>query len=153
MRWVYDDGGRAAAGFRGKTGDCICRAICIATGRSYREIYDRLNALGASERKSKRRRRGKSGARTGVHRSTLQRLMRELGMTWVPLMGIGTGCTVHVRAEELPQVGTHILSLSRHVCALVNGVIHDTYDPSRDGTRCVYGYWTLKGEDHEDGSV
>jgi hypothetical protein len=22
-------------------------------------------------------------------------------------------------------------------------VIHDTYDPSRGGNRCVYGYWKL----------
>lgn len=21
------------------------------------------------------------------------------------------------------------------------GMVHDTFDPSRDGTRCVYGYW------------
>ena len=22
------------------------------------------------------------------------------------------------------------------------GAVRDTYDPSRDGTRCVYGYWS-----------
>lgn len=25
--WVYDDGGRAAAGYRGSTGDCTCRGL------------------------------------------------------------------------------------------------------------------------------
>jgi len=25
---------------------------------------------------------------------------------------------------------------------VVNGVIHDTYDDQRSGTRCVYGYWS-----------
>lgn len=25
--------------------------------------------------------------------------------------------------------------------AVVDGVVRDTHDPSRDGTRCVYGYW------------
>src|SRR5262245_46562233 len=29
--FVYDDGGRAAAGFKGKAGDCVCRAIALAT--------------------------------------------------------------------------------------------------------------------------
>jgi hypothetical protein len=24
---------------------------------------------------------------------------------------------------------------------VIDGVIHDTFDPSRGGTRCVYGYW------------
>lgn len=28
-----------------------------------------------------------------------------------------------------------------NVCAVVDGVIFDTHDPSRDGTRCVYGYF------------
>lgn len=27
MNFIYDDGGREAAGFKGKTGDCACRAI------------------------------------------------------------------------------------------------------------------------------
>ena len=45
MEFIYDDGGRAAAGFKGKTGDCVTRAIAIATGRPYREVYDRLNEI------------------------------------------------------------------------------------------------------------
>jgi hypothetical protein len=32
MTFVYDDGGRSAAGFKGKTGDCVTRAIAIGTG-------------------------------------------------------------------------------------------------------------------------
>lgn len=72
--FVYDDGGRADAGYRGDTRDCVTRAIAIATGRPYRD-------------------------------------------------------------------GRIIVRLSRHISAVIDGVIHDTYDPSRDGTRCVYGYW------------
>ena len=43
--YIYDDGGRAAAGFKGTTGDCVTRAIAIATGKPYREVYDALNEL------------------------------------------------------------------------------------------------------------
>jgi len=25
---------------------------------------------------------------------------------------------------------------------VLDGVIHDTHDPSRGGRRCVYGYWS-----------
>jgi hypothetical protein len=35
MEHIHDDGGRAAAGFVGKTGDCVTRAITIATGKDY----------------------------------------------------------------------------------------------------------------------
>ena len=70
--FVYDDGGRAAAGFKGKTGDCVCRAI--ATGEPYQEVYDALNALGSRERVG-RRKRGKSSARTGVYKDTKRRYL------------------------------------------------------------------------------
>jgi hypothetical protein len=33
--------------------------------------------------------------------------------------------------------------VSRHAVAVIDGVIHDTYDCSRGGKRCVYGYWRL----------
>ena len=37
-----DDGGRAAAGFKGKVGDCVVRSIAIVTNISYQKIYDDL---------------------------------------------------------------------------------------------------------------
>lgn len=37
MDFVFHDGGRAAAGYKGKTGDCVTRSIAIATGKPYQE--------------------------------------------------------------------------------------------------------------------
>ena len=42
--------------------------------------------------------------------------------------------------DELPK-GRLICHVSRHSCAVIDGVLNDTYDCSRMGTRCVYGYW------------
>ncbi|HZN48407.1 MAG TPA: hypothetical protein VFB71_12340 [Ramlibacter sp.] len=138
MIWVHDDGGRAAAGYRGTARDCVVRAIAIATDTPYQQVYDDLNALAQRERPRKGRRR--SDARTGVHKRTIHRWLDAHGWTWTPTMGIGTGCTVHLRAAELPA-GRLVVSCSRHMVAVIDGVIHDTHDPSRDGTRCVYGYY------------
>jgi hypothetical protein len=55
-------------------------------------------------------------------------------------MFIGQGCKVHLRADELPK-GRLVVALSKHIVAVIDGVIHDTDDPSRGGTRCVYGYF------------
>lgn len=126
--FIEDDGGRADAGFRGDAGDCVTRAIAIATGLPYRVVYDDLA-----------NRNGKT-VRDGVPRRVFQGYLEELGWDWTPTMRIGSGCTVHLRADELPT-GRLIARLSRHVCAVVDGVVHDTFDPSRDGTRCVYGYF------------
>lgn len=141
MSYIYNDGGRAESGYKGKTGDCVTRAIAIATGKPYKEVYDLVNRISKEERV--RSGRKKSSARTGVKRKSVRDLLAELGAEWVPTMSIGSGCRVHLRAEELPK-GTIIASLSGHIVAVIDGVIHDTYDPSREGTRCVYGYWVIK---------
>lgn len=139
LKFKYSDGGRAEAGYRGATGDCVCRAIAIGTQRPYAEVYGALNGLAALERRGKRK-RGISNARTGVFKTTYRRYLEAAGWRWVPTMAIGQGCTVHLRKEELPQ-GRLIVSLSRHLTVVIDGVINDTHDPSRGGTRCVYGYF------------
>lgn len=144
--WVYDDGGRQAAGYHGTAGDCVCRAVAIASGRSYAEVYTRLAAGNAAQRNTKRGRTdphaGQRTAREGicVRRKWFRDYMHELGFVWFPTMRIGHGCEVHLRADELPA-GRLVVNVSRHMVAVVNGIIHDTHDPSRDGTRCVYGYY------------
>lgn len=139
MQWTYSDGGRSEASFKGETGDCVTRAIAIATSQPYLTVYSALNALGKTERRGSQK-RGKSNARTGVYRTAIRKYMEALGWRWTPTMFIGSGCKVHLRPEELPS-GRIIVALSRHAAAVIDGVVFDTHDPSRDGTRCVYGYW------------
>jgi hypothetical protein len=159
LAWVYDDGGRSDAGFRGEASDCVCRSIAIATERAYREVYDALNETAKGE-KSRRGRLGMlaatgrgSSARNGVWRDTIRHYMDAIGWEWVPTMRIGSGCTVHLLADELPT-GRLVVSVSKHLTAVIvresrdvdgrttrYGTVHDTHDPRRDGNRCVYGYW------------
>ena len=140
MRWQFNDGGRAAAGYKGSTGDCVVRSIAIATDRPYQEIYDLVNDVAKRERRGSRK-SGRSNARTGVHKSTIRWVMESLGWKWTPTMAIAQGCKVHLRSDELPS-GRLVVSVSKHVTAVIDGVIHDTHNPGRDGTRCVYGYWS-----------
>jgi hypothetical protein len=139
LPWTTDDGGRKGAGYEGSTGDCVVRAIAVATGKPYQDVYDSINVLAKAERRGKRK-RGTSNARTGVYRFTYQRYLEGLGWRWTPTMRIGSGCTVHLRPGELPK-GRLIVSVSKHMTAVIDGVVRDTHDPSRGGTRCVYGYW------------
>jgi hypothetical protein len=140
MKFVYDDGGRAAAGYKGRAGDCVVRAIAIACQKPYQEVYDAINLVARSESNDGSRKR--SSARTGVSRITYEKYLKQLGWVWVPTMSIGSGCRVHLKVEELPA-GRLVVRLSRHLCAVVDGVIHDIYKPDRQGIRCVYGYFTL----------
>ena len=144
--YVFNDGGRAAAGFKGSAGDCVCRAIAIAAQLPYQEVYDRLAEGNASQRKSKRTGKQPRSARNGIYttRKWFKDYMRELGFVWTPTMQIGSGCQVHLKADELPS-GRLVCNVSRHQVAVIDGVINDTYDCSRKGTRCVYGYWRMNG--------
>lgn len=146
MSFFRTDGGRAAAGYEGDAGDCVTRAIAIATGLPYSTVYDALfarsKAYGEEHYGRVARSIQKRGGspRSGQHRIVYQSYLESLGWKWVPTMKIGTGCKVHLKADELP-LGRLIVRVSKHITTVIDGVIHDTYDPSRGGTRCVYGYF------------
>ncbi len=142
---VIDDGGRAAAGFKGEAGDCAARAIAIAAQLPYAEVYKALAAGTGSQRASKRTPKRAASAREGINtgRKWFKDYMTGLGFEWTPTMQIGSGTTVHLAVGELPA-GRLVVHVSKHVTAVLDGVVHDTHDPTRDGTRAVYGYWTLR---------
>lgn len=171
MTFTFNDGGRAAAGLKGQTGDCVVRAVAIATEQDYETVY---NALSDGSRKQRLTKRSKikSSARNGVNvkRQWFKDYMWSLGWQFTATMGIGTGCRVHLHDNELPM-GRLIVSVSKHYTSVIDGVIHDLYDPRRDASsirpddggalkpgewrnsngicliqrRCVYGYWHKSG--------
>lgn len=131
--WAENDGGRAEAGFKGDANDCVARSVAIVTQRPYADVYKELAQFMKDNGLPK-------SARNSIPTEIVKAFMKKQGFTWVPTMTIGSGTTVHLRADELPH-GRIIARVTRHVCAVVDGVIEDTYDPSRGGTRAVYGYW------------
>ena len=148
MKFIYSDGGRSKY-FKGTTGDCVVRAICNASGKDYKEVYDAINELAKNERRGKRK-KGVSNARTGVYRTTEKKYIEEvLGWRWVATMRIGEGCKVHLNEDELPS-GTLIVAVSKHLTCVKDGVLYDTYDCSRGESRCVYGYWIKPTADEEE---
>lgn len=164
MEFNYNDGGRSKYFKADNVGDCVTRAIAIATGKDYLEIYNRLNEM--AKRESTKRHRGhkRSQARNGVFKETWKRYLKEIG--WVH----HSTCEVGSRNEKLkfvdgalPQKGRIIVQLSKHLTCLVDGVINDTYDCSRkeyydresgdlmvNEERCVYGYWTAPTEEQQE---
>jgi len=129
-------------------GDCFTRSVAIATQLPYIEVYKFVNAVAKDMKtidqaylQKKSRFRGSLGnARQGVKNPLFHEVMRRMGWKWNPTMRYGQGCRVHLRRSELP-LGRLICRVSKHMVAFIDGVIRDTYDPSRCGTRCVYGYF------------
>jgi hypothetical protein len=156
-RWVKDDGGRRgsgiarAAGRKNEVGDCVARAIAIATGKPYREVHDALTvatvrhiyAGGDSETPAwSRWARRRGGVRAfdpdhGCHDGAYGPYLKSLGWSYTSTKGQ----KVHLRADDLPR-GRLIVSMHRHLVAVIDHVIHDTHDCGRAGRVPVRGYWT-----------
>jgi hypothetical protein len=131
VRYVYDDGGRAAAGFNRRSGDCVCRAIAIATGKPYREVYDGLNALCALYGVGQRQRRAYADSGIPDHITDLY----LGGLQW---HFVSTD-KARLHRCDLPA-GRLIVRVSKHLVALVDNVVHDTGEHWR-GHRPVHGYY------------
>jgi len=146
LSFQFNDGGRALAGFKGGAGDCVVRSIAIAANLPYLRVYEDLRSANEayaelrSDRLAKRLNVKGSSPRNGNHRNVFHSYIIGLGFEWVPTMKVGVGCQIHMRADELPS-GILIAKVSKHLTAVINGVIHDTHDPARGGNRCVYGYY------------
>jgi hypothetical protein len=141
-----NDGGREAAGFKGGAGDCVVRSIAIAADLPYLQVYEDLRLANEryaqlkNDRLAKRLAIKGASPRNGNHRNVFHDYILAQGFDWVPTMKVGAGCQVHLCPDELPA-GVVIAKVSKHLTAIIDGVIHDTHDPSRGGKRCVYGYY------------
>jgi hypothetical protein len=133
-----NDGGRAAYFTAKGVGDCVTRAVAIATGKDYKQVYDEITRLVGYT------------PRDGVRHCHTKKVMAHFGGSWHPLMEVGKGCRNHLRAGEIPMHGRIVCNVSKHVCAVIDGVLNDTYDCSREGNRCVYGYWWFGKEVRHD---
>jgi hypothetical protein len=168
--WKYHDGGRSQY-FKGTGNDCVARAIAIAGQLDYKEVYDMLAAGNKGQRKSKFKSKSRTDKRTALHgintrRVWFRQLMKRIGFSWIATMHVGQGCKTHLCASELPA-GRLVVAVSGHYTAVIDGVVHDTWNPSRikkeryngqqlksnqwvgggylyTETRCVYGYWALE---------
>ena len=146
-RWVKDDGGRRRAGF-GSTavGDCVARAIAIATEKDYREVHDALVVRNVEYAKWDDSAYGKWIRRRGGVRAfdADHGCSKEAYGPYLGSLGWRFTSTkdqrIRLRADELPP-GRLIVHVHRHLVAVIDGVIHDTHDSGGAGRRPVVGYW------------
>ena len=131
--YQYDDGGREAAGYRGRTGDCVVRAIAVCARQDYRAVYLTMaehmkrngyaasgNAYAIRERNRKApRRKGQIAARR-----VQDRVLELYGFRKVRLPA-GARPTF---TEGRRRYGDCIVGTTKHVAAVVEGALRDTFD-------------------------
>jgi len=127
MTYVYNDGGRKEAGYKGNAGDCGARAIAIALGMDYKQAYTLLATANKNCGKAK-------SARNGISKDIYSDVLKTLGWVWVAapkFVGRKAKCS------DMPP-GKVIARQAGHFVAVVDGVPQDTWNCSE---KMVYGYW------------
>ena len=130
MNFVYNDGGRKKAGYKGKAGDCGARAIAIALEMDYKSAYNLLAQANKNMGFAK-------SARDGIHKNIYDSVLNKLGWSWVSapkFEGRKAKCSDMI-------LGTVIARQAGHFVAVINGIPQDTWDCS---SKMVYGYWVKK---------
>ena len=90
LKLKVDDGGRFAAGYKGKAGDCVVRSIAIVTGMSYQKVYQDLYDANENFRISSKTKLARSlkqkndSPRTGTHRVVLKKVSRKIRLEMDP---------------------------------------------------------------------
>lgn len=152
MKWIYSTGGREKYFKAQNVGDCVTRAICNATGKDYKDVYDRLKEMAKEEHTTRHRGHKKSSVRDGVFKETYKKYLAEIGWTRKQTVFKGDNKRMHLTPNEIPN-GVLIVELSKHLTCVKDGVIYDTYDCSEkpyydnfgnlcvNNQRMIYGYW------------
>lgn len=125
--FLLNDGGRAAAGYKGKTGDCLVRAIAIASGLEYRVVYKATALANKSA----------GYAATGNAYATGK---KQKGQKKVAAVQDGVAAGFGFAKVKLPPgpkptyteayaaYGDCLVTTSHHIAAVVDGKLQDTFD-------------------------
>lgn len=131
MVYVINDGGKAESGRKGKSGDCVVRAIAIANDMDYETVYHMVSEEAANYG-------FKKSARDGIHNKVRDAVLKKLGWVWVSAPKI---VGRKARCADLFDKGMVIARQARHIVAVNYGIPNDIFDSSN---KMVYGYWVKK---------
>lgn len=124
----FNDGGRKAAGYKGRAGDCVCRAICIALNLDYKETYLELA-------RRQKEITGKRSARNGVNKKVYEQFLKERGWVWHKAPKFEGRKAYHY---DMPEAEAVIARMAKHLAAVIDTTVHDTWDST---AKMVYGYY------------
>ena len=125
------DGGRAASRRPRQQNDCAVRALAIATGLPYDQVYNDLAALG---------RHCSRGTPTGTIAVWL-RLRSEAARHSFPAVAGQPRMHVDTFLAGPGAQGRWVVRIAGHVFAALDGAIHDITMPRQDA--CVYCAWRV----------
>lgn len=137
----FNDGGRANY-YKGRTGDCVVRAISIALDLDYKFVYSSMNKF----LKMMKAHTPKHNSRMGINRFYHTKFLEQLGWQYLSLSKLGRRYH-HLNKLDLSRLphSVYIIHCEGHLTVIKNGELNDTFDCSRNGKRAVKGIY-VKGD-------
>ena len=123
MKYTFNDGGRSEH-YKGKTGDCVTRAISIATKMPYDVVYNALFDIARNWKGNSKkaiRIRATASPRKSTNRNVSVKFLNDV-------LGLVEVREKHKINDTLFYKGTYIVKVRRHFIAIIDGVINDTWD-------------------------
>ena len=127
MKFQFNDGGRKAAGFKGRVGDCGARALAIAFNIDYVTAYKLVATANSNMGYA-------HSARNGVSKDVYSQILSTLNWSWHPAPKFAGR---KAKCSDMPK-GVVIARQAHHFVAVIDGIPNDTWDSSN---KMVYGYW------------
>lgn len=127
-KFCLNDAGRANSIRPKQKNDCTIRAIALATGLMYDAIYDSFKDNG---RKCSR------GTVKNLWQDYLNSQPFFHKISFPPEKG-QSRMNLDKFCQEYNQ-GTYIVQMAGHLSTVINGVVHDTFQPRQFG--CIYAAW------------
>lgn len=148
MNFIFDDGGRIAAGYKGHhlqkrpAGDCVIRSIAIACQYDYKLLRLTCNEIV--------RQVGHCGLYTssvGYPRYVYGRLLRHYGWRRFSTYKTGISKVKHFAdRERFPH--NYVLECPKHLTAVMEGELHDILDCREWRVYAYYRkFWPVNPED------
>lgn len=134
--YMKTDGGRSQSKRPKQRNDCTVIALAVSASLTYDAAYDIVASRGRKCAEGYWFPFGFKTIRSGP--------MPEAGVRfdWISYPAVKYDRREHIDSfARSHKKGVFVLRLSKHVCAVVDGVVHDTHRTYDE--RCVYGAWKV----------
>ena len=122
MKYTFNDGGRSEH-YKGLTGDCVTRAITIATKLPYDVVYNALFDIARNWKGN-----SKVAKRIRLNPSPRNGCYCEVGSDFLKAINLEEVRKKLKINDQMFYKGRYIVKVRKHWIAIIDGVIHDTWD-------------------------
>lgn len=140
---VHTDGGRQHNNsYSGTAGDCVPRAIAIATGMPYSQVYSRLQNLTNIHNNTSNNNLSRC-CEYGTDAKIYHPYLESMGWRYNPGSRLSFGSSQLQQGTVMVLIRFH-RSGENHLFTMTNGVAYDTFSPYQRGQQegyNIYGYY------------